>query len=312
MAIVPRVLSFSLVVALSACGASRDARRSGEPPPHSGPPAASAPSVAAEQSPVDPGGCGAVSDCELCAAASACRWCTEPRGCVAVVAACTGLMLSIPRTCENDPVVKAEAERQRREADAAQRTRELTPEGAPIVGRLESFPGVDLPISRGRCYLAIVRLGKGAMLGRVREHVQMQTTNESATAGSTMAKLPGGPPGLSCPRSPGKLSVTYSDWNTWAKVTKAGQGEVSVQFFSAPISDADLAEGDRRAAELTRKIERMPAGCDDCDFDCRSIGGDCERRCFVDFRERGGRTNCENGCKQITRACQRQCESMCR
>ena len=221
-------------------------------------------------------------------------------------------MLSIPRTCENDPVLKAELERRRAEEADAARTRGLTPEGPPIVGRLESFPGVDYPIARGKCFAAVVKLAKGSLLGRVRLHMSMKTVDESATAGSTMATLKDAPPGLSCPRTPGKLSVYYSDHDTWAKVTTAGTGEVSVQFFSVPISEAELREGDRRAAELLRKIDRMPAGCDDCDFDCRSIGTDCERRCFVDFRDRGPQTNCNNGCKQITRACQRSCETMCR
>lgn len=305
--LVRRSLAGLLAVGLLACAAARPPERTAAGPDASASSAVKAPLAGGPAA----GDCERVGDCEACAASSACRWCTEPRACVSEGAPCTGLMLSIPRTCENDPVIRAEQERRYQEQRDARRTEKLTAEGPPIVGHLESFPGVDLPIARGKCFLAVVRLAKGSLLGRVRLHNEMRTRDESATAGSTMAMPKDPPSGLACPRTPGKLSVYYTDHDTWARVSKAGTGEVSVQFFSMPISEAELRAGDQRAADLLRRIDRMPAGCDDCDFDCRSIGGDCERRCFVDFRDRGERTNCENGCKQITRACQRGCEARC-
>jgi hypothetical protein len=58
----------------------------------------------------------------------------------------------------------------------------------------------------------------------------------------------------------------------------------------------------------------MPAGCDDCDYNCRAAGTACERRCFVDTvgGAHSGRSMCEYTCQQIVRACQGSCEAQCR
>lgn len=195
------------------------------------------------------------------------------------------------------------------------RARSLHAEGPPVVGHLESFPGVDFSVARGRCYAAIVRFGPGARLGDVNQNERMLTREESA-GGSSLAQpsTPGAPSNLYCPRSPGKLAVWYEDRWSRARVSGAGRGEISVQLYSMPISEADLRAGDAKSAAIDEKIERMPAGCDDCDFDCRSAGTDCERRCFVDTAggARSGKQACEYGCAQITRACQAQCASRCR
>jgi hypothetical protein len=220
-------------------------------------------------------------------------------------------MLGHPNTCDNDPVERTRLITEREEG----RARLLTPEGPPVLGRLETFPGVEFNVARGRCYAAIVRFGAGAKLGDVLQNEEM-VTREEQVSGQSFARpsQPGVPSNLYCPRSPGRLSFWYKDRWTRARVTKCGEGEISVQLYSMPISEADLRAGDARAAELERKIERMPAGCDDCDFNCRSAGTACERRCFVDTAggSRSGRQTCEYTCQQITRACQDACEAQCR
>jgi hypothetical protein len=97
-------------------------------------------------------------------------------------------------------------------------------------------------------------------------------------------------------------------------VTNAGQGEISVQLYSFPISEADLRGGDARSAALNRKIDSLPADCDDCDYNCRSSGTACENRCFRDTQSTGqaARSQCEYGCRQITRACQDAYATRCR
>lgn len=95
--------------------------------------------------------CAAYADCAACTAAAGCRFCTAPRGCVAAAnaAACTGLALAAPNACVNDPV--------------AAWTAGMTPEGAAVEGKLQSFPGVSFPIARGRCYAIVYRLAPDAV-----------------------------------------------------------------------------------------------------------------------------------------------------
>lgn len=226
-------------------------------------------------------------------------------------AACTGLLLAHAHTCDNDPV-----ERTRLLSEHAEtRTKGLTAVGPPVVGKLESFPGVDFNIARGACYAAIVRFGEGAQLGDVTENQRMTTREESASGGSiTQSTAKDAPQGLYCPRSAGTLTVWYQDRWSRARVTNAGQGEISVQLYSAPISEADLRAGDAKSAALMRKIDSMPADCDDCDYNCRSSGTSCNNRCFRDTQNSRSayRSQCEYACAQITRACQDSCEARCR
>ncbi|MFT3769430.1 MAG: hypothetical protein QM820_28665 [Minicystis sp.] len=282
----------------------------GAPPPYGAPPQYGAPPHTPAAPPAAAGACGAITECGACTNQPACRWCTEPRGCTPAGTPCTGLSLAHANTCDNDPVERTRLLTQRDEA----RTQGLVADGPPIVGRLESFPGVSFNIARGRCYAAIVRYGAGARLGDVQQNQSMDTREESTNGGSlAQPSTPGLPTGLSCPRSPGRLSLWFQDRWTRARVASAGKGEISVQLYSAPISEADLRAGDAKAAAIDRKIERMPAGCDDCDYNCRSSGTACERRCFVDFAGgRSGRSGCEYNCQQITRACQDSCAAQCR
>ncbi|MFO0756822.1 MAG: hypothetical protein U0359_10035 [Byssovorax sp.] len=226
-------------------------------------------------------------------------------------AACTGLLLGHPGTCENDPVERTKQYTAREEARAGK----LTAEGPPVVGQLSSFPGVNFNVARGRCFAMIVRFGDGARMGDVTPNEQMRTREETVS-GSSMAQpsTPGLPSNLYCPRSPGELSFWFQDRWSYARTRAAGQGEVSVQLYSTPISEADLKAGDEKQAAIDRKIDSMPAGCDDCDYDCRAAGTACEHRCFVDTAggAGAGRDLCNATCAQITRACQAGCEARCR
>ena len=273
--------------------------------------AAASAGIAAPVASGDAAACAAISDCTACAAQAACRWCTEPRGCTVAGGACTGLLLGHPETCDNDPVERTRLWTEREEA----RAKRLVAAGPPVVGQLASFPGVDFNLNRGRCYSAIVRFGAGARLGDVTLNHRMTTREESA-GGMSIAQPSDkdAPQSLYCPRSPGTLSVWFNDRWTHARVTNAGTGEISVQLYSYPIAEADLRAGDAKAAALNRKIDSMPADCDDCDFNCRSSGTACENRCFRDTQGTGrsARAQCEYQCQQITRACQDACGARCR
>jgi hypothetical protein len=190
----------------------------------------------------------------------------------------------------------------------------MTAEGPPVIARLESFPGVDLPIARGRCYTLVARLGPGAMPGDVVASFRMTTPREKSggLTGRPSREHPELRSGPHCPLDAGTLGIRLVHRLTYAPVTDAGKGSFEIQLWSAPISDAELAALEQRHAAILRKIDSLPADCDDCGFNCRRTRDHCERRCFVNHRERYDRDRCEETCEQIGDACESGCDARCR
>jgi hypothetical protein len=190
----------------------------------------------------------------------------------------------------------------------------MQPEGPPVFGRLESFPGVEFPIARGRCYAIVARLAPDAKPGDVVASFSMSTPREKhgGLTGQPSREHPVLRFGPQCPLDPGTIGIRLVNRLTYAPLTAAGNGAIEVQLWSAPVSETELARLEERHAATLRRIESMPADCDDCGFNCRQTRGRCERRCFVNHRERHDRDRCEETCEQIGDACEGGCDARCR
>jgi hypothetical protein len=190
----------------------------------------------------------------------------------------------------------------------------MTREGPPVIARLESFPGIELPIARGRCYVLIARLAPDARPGDVVASFRMNTprVKSGGLTGQPSREHPELSSGRHCPLDAGTLGIRLVNRLTYAPMKETGSGAIEVQLWSAPISEPELAELERRHAETMRRIESLPADCDDCGFNCRQSRGHCERRCFVNHRDHSERDRCEETCEQIGDACESGCEARCR
>jgi hypothetical protein len=292
-----------------ACGSERSPRY-----PDLAGPGSARPGAAAQAAPVTaaaaataPDACAAANDCTACVAQSGCRWCSDPAGCRAANAPCPGLSLGHPAHCAGVSAAGSQPDA------VGEVTRGMTPNGPPIEARLESFPGIELEIVRGHCYALVLRLGPGAEPGDGFVSVEMSTRQETSVGSSGWLRRDTPPiaVGPYCPLGPGRLRFAFVDRFTRARLASNGKGPISFQLHTAPASEQELQRREAAHAALMQKIDRMPADCDDCDFNCGSARRDCERRCFVDFRNEHERRRCEYGCEQIERACTRQCDSRC-
>lgn len=273
--------------------------------------------------------CEAITACDACSSTPGCRFCTEPRACVREGASCGGLALSHPSTCTNDPAVGG-SQRARAlsaiHAGLLAEVRDMQP-GPRIDARLERLTSLVFPIPAGTCHALVWTAAEDATMRDVT--VTFDFLGPRGSTGATMTPLvPVGWSGRACTSVPGQLVVSIVEGADFDRPTTAGSGAVTFVLHTRPRSPADPDEGGRpRAAapppdparpgashgqQPPARAQRTQAGsvgvdCQDCTFPCESSRRDCERRCFVDERDRGARSTCERTCEQIERSCLRGC-----
>jgi hypothetical protein len=270
-----------------------------------------------------PARCAALASCGACAAEPACRWCTEPHGCVRAGEACNGLALAHPSTCGNDPALGGDP---RRDAIAASRASYLyeiadfSPAGPAVEARLDTLTSFTIPVEAARCFSLLWSVSADAKLRPV--SLQFDFVAGSKIDVGVIGLTPAGWSGRTCSSVAGTLRVTVVNGDSQEPFASAGTGRITFELYARArtASDPDHAAikpAPRPIASAPGASPPIkwtpPAGgsvgvdCLDCTFPCESSRRDCERRCFVAERDDGARRGCEKVCEQIERACLRGC-----
>jgi hypothetical protein len=266
----------------------------------------------------------APASCAACVAQGG-AWCTNPRRCAARGEACFGLTLADAPACVNDlapppPPPSASA---------------ITPEGMPISGRLQDFPGVRFAVAPGHCYSVGFELGQPSSPSYVYPFYKLRTPGESRDEkGELLAQRLKGQSGRLCPSHPGTIDFYFVNDHGHNFARNAGSGVVTVQLFKGPPAPRPSPGAVEHDANRTARppIVAPPVAPAPApqpakpstpraapEYTPQSTSSSCLRTCFFDRNDcrsrcRGGggsgssfRSWCENECDRQQDSCKRSC-----
>lgn len=132
--------------------------------------------------------------------------------------------------------------------------------GASMSARLESFEPISFEMQRGRCYRIVFRFGPEASLSakaRAAISTGIRIPGDKGTILSAKVHGPGGVATAGCPQQSGtaKIDLFSAGSEEWQSHHDLGEGAVSFQVYSKPVSEQDLAAN---AADDAR--QRQEAG----------------------------------------------------
>ncbi|HEY5927969.1 MAG TPA: hypothetical protein VIV11_40060 [Kofleriaceae bacterium] len=168
-------------------------------------------------------------------------------------------------------------------------------EGKPVQGTLERFAPLPLSLARGKCYKVVLRLdpntqfsaharqGVGFVFKGIDQYGQVN--------GGPGIAGPGGVGSAGCPKQKAPsatfdLQATFGSALDASRIHDLGQGGYTVQLYSKPISDAELAA---IQADENRQIARQEAFMQqECAACARKLDA-----CNADWRRGATRSMCE-------------------
>jgi len=154
-------------------------------------------------------------------------------------------------------------------------------EGAAVSGDLEKFAPPAIPLKRGKCYLMVLRLGAGAAFSdHARKGVALlyhgvdgyDEINAGPGVGGPGAVARAGCPQKDAPNATFDVVATSMSASDKTRLHDLGTGSFTLQLYSKPVSDAELAKQadnnakqDAASEEANRKEKR--ARCAECRHD---------------------------------------------
>jgi hypothetical protein len=177
---------------------------------------------------------------------------------------------------------------------------DLQPEGAAIVGRVESPEAFRIPIKRGRCYVLTAHVPYGTWVefpSRPLAYPQAPHIGggewENRSTWSAMRKV--------CPQADGEMVAWLGGYEPpKTKLSKGpGQGPWSLQLYSTPIRESEL-KGTARRDQQEKDDALARAFCAACYRDYASCKWRGDPGCMAEYAEclRGNRLtpqSCEEG-----------------
>lgn len=149
-------------------------------------------------------------------------------------------------------------------------------DGDALTGSLETFAPQSLRLTRGKCYRMVLRLGEGSSFSEhAHRGVSFIYTGFAGTdevVGGPGITGPGGVGGAGCPQRDTSAMFDLRAPAAGGSVHDLGRGSYTLQLFSKPISDAELAklasdDARDRAADAERSRARKGESCGNCRHD---------------------------------------------
>ena len=139
-----------------------------------------------------------------------------------------------------------------------------------LSAKLESFEPLTVNVERGRCYRIVFRFGDDVTLSakaRRRLSTGVLVPGDKGTIMGSKIHGPGGVAPAGCPQTSGaaKIDLFPAGSEEWRREHDLGQGTVSFEIWSKPVSDAELAamaQDTERQRQAARESEKQ--GCAQC------------------------------------------------